>query len=124
MARNQKNFKYFTYVDDDGVSWNVRGEDGGAFSGVDGHAAFNAANPVFGKITRRRHPRYVVAMDSTTFRTVKGIIYTAGAYAAITGGQDIAVQVEGLATTVNYDVSDKIAERLPKAKASRNLADA
>lgn len=123
MARNQKNFTLFTYVDDNADSWNVRGEDGGAFTAVDGHAALNAANPVFGTVTKRRHPRYVVATDATTFRTVKGVIYTPTAYAAINPGDTIAVQVAGLATTVNYLVSAKIGEKLPIAKASRHLAD-
>jgi len=61
-----------------------RGRRGGA--AVDGHAAFIATNPVFGKITRRRHPRYIVAMNATTFRTIRFIVYTAAAYAAIAGG--------------------------------------
>jgi len=60
---------------------------------VDGHAAFIATNPVFGKITRRRHPRYIVAMNATTFRTIRFIVYTAAAYAAIAGGSSIAVQL-------------------------------
>lgn len=123
MARNQRNFKFQKYVDDNADEWNVRGEDGGAFAAVDGHAAFDATKPVWGKVTTRRHPRYVIAQDSTTFRTVKGIIYTPTAFAAINGGDTIAVQVTGLATTVNYLVSAKVGEKLPFAKASRNLAD-
>lgn len=123
MARNNRNFAYQTYVDDDGDSWNIRGETGGAFAAVDGHAAFNGANPVFGAVSRMRHPRYVVAQDPTTFRTVKGIIYTAAAYAALARGATIAVGVPGLVGTVDYTVSDKIPERLPTAKAARQLAD-
>lgn len=124
MARNGRNYSFFTYVDDNGDTWNLRGEDGGAFSGVDGHAALTAGARVFGRATKRRHPRYVEATDPTTFRKVRGVIYTAAAFAAITGGQDIAVQVPGLATTVNFDVSAKIGEKLPIAAASRHLADA
>jgi hypothetical protein len=37
---NRKNKSYFTYVDDNAVTWNVLGEDGGAGTAVDGHAAF------------------------------------------------------------------------------------
>jgi len=33
---------------------------------------------VFGKITRRRHPRYIVAMNATTFRTIRFIVYGGG----------------------------------------------
>jgi|SRR6185503_20414141 len=123
MARNQKNFKLFKYVDDNGFEWCLRGEDGGAGSAVDGHATFDAADPVFGKVTRTRHPRYVVAQDATTYRTVRFIVYTLAAFAAIAGGDTIAVTVPGLATTVNYLVSAKIGEKMPIAKASRNLAD-
>lgn len=124
MARNQKNFKYFLYVDDNADEWNVRGEDGGALTAVDGHAAFDATKPVFGRMTRRRHVRYVVYQDAVTLRTVKGIVYTPTAYAAISPGDIVAVQVTGLATTVNYTVASKIAEKLPLAKAGHELADA
>src|ERR1044072_778675 len=110
MARNQRNFAYFKYTDDNGVDWNVRGESGGAFSGVDGHSTDYTA-PAWGPNTTRRHVRYVEAQDSTTFRTVRGVIYTAAAFAAIGAGDTIAVTVPGLATTVNYTVSKKIAEK-------------
>lgn len=124
MARNQKNFKYFAYVDDFAHNWNVRGEDGGAAAAVDGHAAFNAAYPVWGRSSTRRHPRYVVYQDAVTFRTVKAVIYTPTAYNAIALGDIVAVQVAGLATTVNYTVKQKIGEKQPIAGPSRNLADA
>jgi hypothetical protein len=123
MARNQKNFSFFKYVDDNAFEWCLRGESGGSGTAVDGHAAFDATKPAFGKVTTRRHPRYIVAQDATTFRTVKFIVYTAAAYAAIAGGSTVAVTVPGLATTVNYLVSQKIGEKMPIAKASRNLAD-
>lgn len=123
MARNQKNFKFQKYIDDNSFEWCLRGEDGGAFNAVDGHAAFDATKPVFGRVTTRRHPRYIVAQDPVTFRTVKGIIYTAAAYAALAGGATVAVQVPGLATTVNYLVTAKIGEKMPIGKAARNLAD-
>jgi hypothetical protein len=124
MARNQKNFSYFKYVDDGATDWSVRGEDGGAGTAVDGHAAFDGADPVWGTMTRRRHVRYVEATDATTFRKIKFIVYTPTAFAAIDGGDTIAVQVAGLATTVNYLVSAKIPEKQPIAAAARHLADA
>lgn len=124
MARNQKNFSYFTYVDDGATTWNVRGEDGGAGNAVDGHAALTGGAPVWGRMTRRRHVRYVEATDPTTFRKVRFIVYTPTAFGAITAGDAVAVQVEGLATTVTYNVSAKIAEKQPLAAASRHLADA
>lgn len=123
MARNQKNFAYQLYVDDNGASWNVRGESGGALAAVDGHAAFNAADPVFGRMTKRRHVRYVVYQDAVTLRTVKGIVYTGAAFDAIAPGDIVAVDVAGLGTTVNYTLSDKIAEKIPLAKGGSHLAD-
>lgn len=123
MARNQKNFKFFKYIDDNAFEWCLRGESGGAFSAVDGNAAFDATKPVFGRATTRRHPRYIIAQDPVTFRTVKGIMYTAAAYAALAGGTTVTVQVPGLATTVDYKVIAKVGEKLPIGKAARNLAD-
>lgn len=124
MARNQRNFSYFTYVDDNGDTWNVRGEDGGAGAAVDGHAALTAGARVWGRQTKNRHVRYVEATDPTTFRKIRFIVYTAAAFAAIAGGDVVAAQVAGLATTVNFAVSAKIGEKQPIAAASRHLADA
>jgi len=115
MAGNEKNFRSSIYVDDNAFHWCLRGEDGGR-AAVDGHAAFIATNPVFGKITRRRHPRYIVAMNATTFRTIRFIVYTAAAYAAIAGGSSIAVQLPGLATTTPFLVSSKVGEKMPIAR--------
>lgn len=124
MARNQKNFAYQLYVDDDAVSWSKRGETGGAAAAVDGHADADPANPVWeeGKLNRVRKVRY---MDSTTGRTVDPIIYTAAAFAAIAKGDIIAVQVEGLATTVNYAAVQKLGEKKKGVpNFSTHLADA
>ncbi len=110
MPRNQKNFGYLTYVDDDGVSWNKRGETGGAGDAVDGHAAANPANPVWeqrpGNTVRK-----IIYMDGTTGRTVHIPFYTASAFTAVARGDIVAVQVAGLATTVNFAAVQKIAER-------------
>lgn len=67
--------------------------------------------------------RRVIAQDPTTFRTISFLVYTAAAYAAIALGDDVAVQVAGLATTVNYDVVKKLGERQPSRGVSRKLAD-
>lgn len=123
MARNQKNRSYFTYVDDNAVTWNVLGEDGGAGTGIDGATAFTPGAPVWGVNTRRRHVRHVEATDPVTFRKIKFIVYTPTAMSAISGGDAISVQVPGLATNVAYNVSAKIPEKQPIAAASRHLAD-
>lgn len=123
MPRNQKNFTYFTYVDDDGVSWNKRGESGGAGDAVDGHAAAVASQPVWeerpGNTVRK-----IIYMDSTTGRTVHIIMYTAAAYAAVARGDIVAVQVAGLATTVNFAAVQKVPEKKKGTpNFSRHLAD-
>jgi hypothetical protein len=121
MARNQKNFDNFLYIDDNGDNWTKRGESGGAFSGADGHAT-GTGDPTWIESARMR-VRRVIAQDPTTFRTAMGIIYTPTAYAAISLGDVIAVQVEGLATTVNYNVVKKVGEKQPSRGVSRKLAD-
>lgn len=123
MPGNRKNFSYFTYTDDNAVDWNLRGEDGGAGSSVDGHSAFTAGAPVWTSNTKRHHVRYVEATDSATFRKIRFVVYTPTAFAAIAGGDAITVPVPGTATTVTYNVSAKIPERQPLAAASRHLAD-
>lgn len=123
MARNQKNYIYQTYVDDSGTSWNKRGEIGGAGTGIDGTAVLGASQPVWEE-RRENATRRVVAQDPTTGRTISFIVYTAAAYAAITIGQVIAVQVTGLATTVDYNVIHKKGEKQRSAPVfTTNLAD-
>jgi hypothetical protein len=122
MARNQKNFQNFLYVDDNGVEWTKRGEDGGAGAAVDGHAA-QTGKPVWIDNSRMR-ARRVIYQDPTTFRIVSVVIYTAAAYAAIDLGDVVAVQVAGLATTVNFAAIQKLPEKQPSRKTARQLADA
>lgn len=121
MARNQKNFQNFLYVDDNGVSWTKRGESGGDATAVDGHATGTAA-PTWIE-SKRMRVRKIVYQDPTTFRTVLPIFYTAAAFSAVALGDILAVQVEGLATTVNYSATKKIGEKQPSRGPARQLAD-
>jgi hypothetical protein len=123
MARNQKNFDNFLYVDDNAVEWTKRGETGGAATAVDGHATSTSA-PKWTDSGRMK-ARRIVYLDATTGRTVDPIIYTPTAVAAVTLGDIIAVQVEGLATTVNYAADRKLAEKQPRrGTVARHLPDA
>lgn len=122
MAADQKNFQLFTYVDDNGVSWNKRGEDDTNRGAVDGHAAFGA-HPNWGRETPRHSVRKIVYQDATTFRTVRVIFYTAAAYAAVALGDILAIHIEGEVAAVNYNAIKKIPERQPGAAAARQLAD-
>jgi hypothetical protein len=121
MARNQKNFQNFLYVDDNGVSWTKRGEDGGSAAAVDGHAAATGA-PTWIDSSRMK-VRRVIYQDPVTFRTLDPIFYTATAYNAVAIGDTLAVLVTGLATTVNYKAIKKSPERQPSRGASRQLPD-
>jgi hypothetical protein len=122
VAVNQRNFSYFLYTDDNAVDWDVFGEDGGAATGVDGHTT-DYTHPAWGRNTRRRHVRYAVYQDGSSFRTYKAIIYTPTAFAAIAAGDTVTVLVPGSATGVTYTLAAKIAERQPIPKASRHLAE-
>jgi hypothetical protein len=122
MTRNQKNYQLFTYVDDNATSWNKRGEDGGAAAAVDGHAAFGATQPTWEDSSRMR-VRRIIYTDSTTGRTVNPIFYTPTAFNAVALGDTLAVQVAGLATTVNFTATKKVPERQPSRRAARQLPD-
>lgn len=122
MARNQKNFQNFLYVDDNAVHWTKRGEDGGAAAAVDGHAAHDGS-PTWIDSARMR-VRRIIYQDPTTFRTIDPIFYTAAAFSAVNLGDTLAVQVAGLATTVNYAAVKKVAEKQPSRGSARQLVDA
>lgn len=122
MAAEQKNFGLFTYVDDQGVSWNKRGEKDAIRNAVDGSAAFGA-NPYWVE-SNRHQVRRGLYQDPTTFRTKTVILYTAAAAAALTPGTDtLSFHVEGNTAAVSYTYAGLIAERQPKVKAVNNLAD-
>lgn len=123
MPADQKNFQLFTYVDNNGVSWNKRGELDAVRNAVDGSSAFGA-NPAWGRETPRHRVRKMLYQDPTTFRTKTVIMYTAAAAAAITLGTDtLAFHVEGETGTVAYTAIQLIDEKQPRAAGSRQLAD-
>jgi hypothetical protein len=121
MARNQTNFDNFLYVDDNSVSWTKRGESGGDATAIDGHAASTGA-PTWIDSARMK-VRRIVYRDPVTFRTIDPIFYTAAAFTAVTLGDTLAVQVPGLATTIDYTAVQKKAEKQPSRGTSRKLAD-
>lgn len=122
MAVEQKNFSLYTYTDDNGVDWNLRGEKEAVRQAVDGSSAAGG-NPPFIP-TANHSPRYIVYQDPTTFRTKRVIFYTAAAYAAITAGTStLTFGIEGSATGVVYTAAKKVPEKNPKAVAGPNLAE-
>lgn len=118
MAQNSINFAYFTYIDDDGDTWDKRGESGGPATAVDGHAAPTGALVWEDRGTRQkaRKIKYVDDTDVTGGRTptgrgVRPIFYTAAAFAAVAKGDIIAVPVPGAATSINYYARVKYGEK-------------
>lgn len=123
MVAQQKNFQLFTYLDDNAVNWNKRGELDAIRNAVDGSAAFGA-HPNWGRETRRHATRKVIYQDGTTFRTKTVLVYTPTAFAAITvGTSTLSFMVEGETVAVVYTAIRKIAEKQPAAAGSRQLAD-
>lgn len=122
MAANQRNYQMFTYTDDNGNVWNKRGTVDAAINAIDGSSALTAGARVWENHGRYRC-RQAVFFDPTTFRSVRFPVYTAAAFAAITGATTLAVTVPGETATVTYSLSAKEPERQPVAKAARQLAD-
>lgn len=123
MAANQRNFQMFTYTDNNANVWNKRGVLDAAINAIDGSSALTAGARVWPKRTRRYHTREAVFFDPTTFRTVRFPVYTAAAFAAITGASTLAVNVPGEVAAVTYNLSEKIDEKQPVGKATRQAAD-
>lgn len=123
MAANQRNYQVFTYVDNDGNTWNKRGTLDAAINAIDGSAALTAGARVWIDTGRKKHTRKAVFFDPTTFRTVRFTVYTAAAFAAITGTTTVAINVPGNTAAVTYSLSEKIDEKNPVAKSTRQLAD-
>ncbi len=123
MAAEQKNFGLFTYLDDNGTSWNKRGELDAIRNAVDGSTAAGA-HPAFGKETRRHRTRKAIYQDPTTFRTKTCIIYTPTAYAALTvASSTLSFKVEGNTAAVVYTLAELKPESPLTAFSPRNLAD-
>lgn len=123
MAANQVNYQVFTYVDDNAATWNKRGELDAAVNAIDGSSALTAGARVWPKRTRRYHTREAVFQDPTTFRTKKIIVYTSAAFAALTGSSTLAVNVPGNTAAVTYNLVEKIGEKQPIGRGTRQLAD-
>ena len=122
MALNQKNSGLFTYVDNNGTTWNKRGPIDTATNAIDGSAALTAGAPVWFD-SKAKRCRKAVFFDPATFRTYRFPVYTAAAFAAITGATTLDVSVPSQVAAVTYSLSEKIDEKQRVAKASRNLID-
>ena len=122
MAANQRNFQMFSYTDDNATVWNKRGQVDASINAIDGSTVLTGGAPVWID-TKRKRARFAVWQDPTTFRTVRTVIYTPAAFAALDSTSTINVNVPGEVAAVAYGLAEKVAEKQPVAKATSQLAD-
>lgn len=122
MPADQRNFGYFTYVSDDGTTYNIRADVDWAAVVAHGLAARGNGQPLF-ITTGRKKPRYATYVDLTTGRTKKGPVGTAAAFAALSEGDVAAFHVEGETATVDYTLAKKTGERVPGSVIRLSLPD-
>lgn len=122
MPAIQRNYDYYTYVSDDGTTYNLRASVEWATTVSAGLAARTSGAPRFIS-SKSQKPRHAIFRDPTTFRTFSGPIGTQAAYAALTLGDTVDVSVPGLATAVSYECVKKVPESVPTTIAGRPLTD-
>lgn len=122
MPATQRNFNYYTYVSDDGTTYNVRASVEWAAVGAHGLAARTDGAPRL-IASKSQKPRQFTYRDATTFRTISGPVGTAAAYGAAALGDDLVVFVPGLAAGVTYDLVKKSPERVPTSIVGRQDPD-
>jgi hypothetical protein len=122
MVANQRNSNVFTYLDDNGTTWNKRGPIDTAINAIDGSAPLTAGAPLWTD-AKSHECRKAIFVDPATFRTVRFPVYTPTDFAAITSATTLAVNVPGNTGAVTYNLSEKVPERQRTPKASRNLDD-
>jgi hypothetical protein len=124
MAANQINYQLFSYTDDNAHVWNKRGQLDTAQNAIDGSTPFTGGAQTWPKQTRRMRTREAIFTDPTTFRTRRAIIYTPTAFAAlVVGTTTLAVNVPGNTAAVTYTLTEKIGEKQPSVKGTRQLTD-
>lgn len=113
VTTSARNFNYFSYVSDDGTTYNLKGDAVWGAAAASGGAAAGA-HPAYGRASRRRAPRKAIFRDPTSFRTFTGTIYTAAAFTAINiGSTTVTRQLPGASTGVVFTCIKKIAEKIP-----------
>jgi hypothetical protein len=122
FTAKSRNFNWFRYVDDSGLNWAVRADAVWGALAASGLAAFNAADPVWGRQTRRRAIRTATYQDNVTFRTVRLPFGTAAAFTAAPA--TVAITVPGLETAITYSLKRKTAEKKPTPAAVRQSTEA
>jgi hypothetical protein len=123
MPADQRNFGYSDYLSDDGSHYCVKADAAWIADSQSGGATCTTAR-AYGRDTSRRHKRAAIFRDVTTFRTVKGPVFTPTAYAALVATPGTrAIHVPGETATVSYTQDSLIAEKLGRTAITRTDPD-
>jgi hypothetical protein len=106
----QEQLQWYHYVDDNGQARAIMLEKDWGDSTSSGCTTISGGEIVWGPQSRMHRVRKVIYRDPTTFRVVKYPVCTAAAYAAVPS--TTAVYIPGNATTVTYNLQQKIPEKV------------
>lgn len=118
----QRNWNYFTYVSDDGTTYNIRAAVEWAAVAAHGLAARTAGAPRY-IASKQQSPRKFIYRDPTTGRSTQGPVGTAAAYTAATQGDTEDFPVPGNALPVTYELVKQVPERVPTTIVGTQLPD-
>lgn len=121
VTATSRNFNWVRYVSDLAINFAVKIDAVWGASASSGFAAFNAADAVFGRQTRRRRMRFVIYTDAVTFRSVKLPFGTVAAYNAAPA--TVTIKVPGASTGVVYTRGKFSGEQMPPIKAVRQATE-
>lgn len=122
MPAVQPNWNYYTYVSDDGTTYNMRAREEWVAAGGTGLTTRTVGAPRY-IASRSQSPRKFIYRDATTFRTFSGPVGTAAAYASATLGSTVSVAVQGESTLATYTLVKKVNERVPTSIVGRQDPD-
>lgn len=123
MPADQRNYDYSDYLSDDGTHYCVKADAAWIADSNSGGASCTTAI-AYGRDTTRRHKRAVIHRDATTFRTVKGPVFTPTAYAALSATPvSRSIHVPGETATVTYAQDALIPEKLGRTVITRQDPD-
>jgi hypothetical protein len=115
MAGLADNVAYSDYVSDDGNTYSMRTLSFWAALAASGGTT-TSTHPLYGKQTRRRHPRKFVFIDAAVAgRSITLPVFTTAAYnAGVIGTTTITRGIRGEAAAVTFTLDGKIAEKVPR----------
>jgi hypothetical protein len=122
MPGQQLNYNYYTYVSDDGTTYNIRASVDWAAVAAHGLAARTSGAPRF-IASKSQKPRTFTYRDATTGRSKTGPVGTVAAYGAADLGDAENFYVTGLATTVSHALAKKTGEKVPTTLVGAQLPD-